>query len=106
MSTPLWAIKGMNKIFGFSSKAIKTFKADKAGGKAWTKIKTTGEKVPSWVKSNLKAIKSPIGKFNTKVYKHVTKHPVKYAAGASAVGGFGLAKSDSRYKALKKKGYV
>ena len=124
MSTPLWAIKGMNKIFGFSSKAIKTFKADKVGGKAWTKIKTTGKKVPSWVKSNLKAIKSPIGKFNTKAYKHVTKHPVKYAAGASAVGGFGLAKthssqekklktyfgklpkSDPRYKALKKKGYV
>ena len=69
-------------------------------------------------------IKKTAGKINTKAYKHVTKHPVKYAAGASAVGGFGLAKthssqekklktyfgklpkSDPRYKALKKKGYV
>jgi len=116
MSTPLWAIKGMNKIFGFSSKAIKTFKADKAGGKAWTKIKTTGEKVPSWVKSNLKAIKSPIGKFNTKAYKHVTKHPIKYTAGATAIATAGVyskhqkLKKDGTHarlkKELKKKGYV
>ena len=72
----------------------------------------------------IKDLKGPIGKINTKVYKHVTKHPVKYASGAAAVGGFGLAKthssqdkklktyfgklpkSDPRYKSLKKKGYV
>ena len=72
----------------------------------------------------IKDLKRPIGKINTKVYKHVTKHPVKYASGAAAVGGFGLAKthssqdkklktyfgklpkSDPRYKSLKKKGYV
>ena len=72
----------------------------------------------------IKDLRGPIGKINTKAYKHVTKHPVKYAAGASAVGGFGLAKthssqekklktyfgklpkSDPRYKALKKKGYI
>jgi hypothetical protein len=73
---------------------------------------------------SIKELKGPIGKINTKVYKHVTKHPVKYAAGAAAVGGFGLAKihssqekklktyfgklpkSDPRYKSLKKKGYL
>ena len=73
---------------------------------------------------SIKELKGPIGKINTKVYKHVTKHPVKYASGAAAVGGFGLAKthssqekklktyfgklpkSDPRYKALKKKGYI
>ena len=63
-------------------------------------------------------------KYSSKLYKHITKHPVKYGAGAAAVGGFGLAtahssqdkklkkyfgklpKSDPRYKALKKKGFV
>jgi hypothetical protein len=102
-----------------------TFVASKAGGKAWTKIKTTGQKVPSWVKSNLKVykkaikdLKGPITKRATKVGKHITKHKGKYTAGAvglSSVGLYSAAKSDNlgklkksdpRYKELKRKGFI
>ena len=100
-----------------------TFVASKAGGKAWTKIKTTGQKVPSWVKSNLKVykkaikeLKGPIGKINTKVYKHVTKHPKKYIAGATAVAGAGVYSEHQKQKKmgtharlkkeLKRKGFI
>ena len=91
-----------------------TFIASKAGGKAWTKIKTTGQKVPSWVKSNLKAIKDLKAKVKTpgwvksksisigsKVEKHIGRHPKKYIAGASAVAGAGVY---SKHQSLKKDG--
>ena len=72
----------------------------------------------------MKELRGPIDKHSSGIYKHVTKHPVKYAAGATAIAGYGiyssskevkpklikafgkLPKSDPRYKSLKKAGYV
>ena len=72
----------------------------------------------------IKELKGPLTKYGSKVEKHIKKHPLKYTAGAAGVTGFGLAKShsaqekrlktyfgklpksDPRYKALKKKGFV
>ena len=78
--------------------------------------------------NSIKELKGPAlkkaGKWNNAAYKHVTRHPVKYAAGASAVVGFGFAKThsseekklkrlfiklpkdDPRYKTLTQKGYL
>ena len=101
-----------------------TFIASKFGGKAWTKIKTTGQKVPSWVKSNLKAIKDlrgPATKYVSKVTTRYKKLPESYKTGIKVAGVLGatgagitgamalspkLKKNDPRYKALKKHGYV
>ena len=57
--------------------------------------------------NSIKELKGPAlkkaGKWNNAAYKHVTRHPVKYAAGASAVVGFGFAKThSSQEKKLKK----
>jgi len=64
----------------------------------------------------IKELKGPIGKINTKVYKHVTKHPKKYIAGATAVAGVGIYSEHQKQKKmgtharlkkeLKKKGYI
>ena len=64
----------------------------------------------------IKELKGPIGKINTKVYKHVTKHPKKYIAGATAVAGAGVYSQHQKHKKdgtharlkkeLKKKGYI
>ena len=72
----------------------------------------------------IKDLKGPLTKYGSKVEKHIKKHPIKYTVGAAGVTGFGLAKihsgqekklktyfgtlpkSDPRYKALKKKGFV
>jgi len=65
---------------------------------------------------SIKELKGPIGKINTKVYKHVTKHPKKYIAGATAVAGAGVYSEHQKQKKmgtharlkkeLKRKGYV
>ena len=65
---------------------------------------------------SIKELKGPIGKINTKVYKHVTKHPKKYIAGATAVAGAGVYSEHQKQKKmgtharlkkeLKKKGYI
>ena len=65
-----------------------------------------------------------LDKYSSKLYKHVTKHPIKYSVGATGVVSYGiyssgkevkpklvkafgkLPKSDPRYKSLKKAGYV
>ena len=72
----------------------------------------------------MKELRGPIDKHSSKLYKHVTKHPIKYSAGTAGVVGYGLyssqkemkpklikafgklPKSDPRYKSLKKAGYV
>jgi hypothetical protein len=64
----------------------------------------------------IKELRGPIGKINTKVYKHVTKHPKKYIAGATAVAGAGVYSQHQKLKKegtharlkkeLKKKGYI
>ena len=64
----------------------------------------------------IKELKGPIGKINTKVYKHVTKHPKKYIAGATAVAGAGVYSQHQKHKKdgtharlkkeLKNKGYI
>ena len=66
----------------------------------------------------IKELKGPITKRATKVGKHITKHKGKYTAGVVGLSGVGLysaaksdnlgklKKSDPRYKALKKAGYV
>ena len=65
---------------------------------------------------SIKELKGPIGKINTKAYKHVTKNPKKYIAGATAVAGVGVysqhqkLKKDGTHarlkKELKSKGYL
>tara|TARA_R110002110_G_scaffold383105_1_gene594419 strand:+ start:59 stop:349 length:291 start_codon:yes stop_codon:yes gene_type:complete len=77
----------------------------------------------SAVKS-IKELRGPIGKINSKAYKHVTKNPIKYAVGTTGLVGAGvysesktmrpklkkhfgtLSKSDPRYKIMKEKGWV
>ncbi len=64
----------------------------------------------------IKDLRGPIGKINTKAYKHVTKHPKKYIAGATAVAGVGVYSEHQKQKKmgtharlkkeLKKKGYI
>ena len=72
----------------------------------------------------MKELRGPIDKHSSGIYKHVTKHPIKYSVGATGVVGYGLyssgkevkpklvkafgklPKSDPRYKSLKKAGYV
>ena len=72
----------------------------------------------------MKELRGPIDKRASGIYKHVTKHPIKYSVGATGVVSYGiyssgkevkpklvkafgkLPKSDPRYKSLKKAGYV
>ena len=72
----------------------------------------------------IKELKGPATKYGSKVTKHIKKHPIKYSVGATGVASYGiyssgkevkpklvkafgkLPKSDPRYKALKKAGYV
>ena len=78
-----------------------------------SKIYTEASKSVSELKSNPKAF---FGKINDKAYKHVTKNPKKYIAGATAVAGVGVysqhqkRKKDGTHarlkKELKRKGYV
>ena len=83
------------------------------------KRKYLGKKLPL-----LASLRAGSAKYSAKATKHIKKHPIKYATGAAAVTGFGFAKthskqekklktyfvklpkSDPRYKALKKKGFV
>ena len=84
--------------------AIKTFKADKAGGKMFTKIKTTGKKIPDFVKSNLKALKKPTSMkekamaAGSKVKTFAKKNKVALVAGGGAAG------TVAGYQSGKKKG--
>jgi len=69
----------------------------------------------SAVKS-IKELRGPIGKMNSKAYKHVTSNSKKYIAGATAIVGVGVysqhqkLKKDGTHarlkKELKSKGYV
>jgi hypothetical protein len=79
--------------------AMKTFKADKAGGKMFTKIKTTGKKTPDFVKSNLKVLKKQSKKFykknpilNKSDVSFIKQNPgfSAAAAGVGAVAGAGI----------------
>jgi hypothetical protein len=79
--------------------AMKTFKADKAGGKMFTKIKTTGKKTPDFVKSNLKVLKKQSKKFykknpllNKSDVAFIKRNPGISAAaiGVGAVAGAGI----------------
>ena len=83
------------------------------------KRKYLGKKLPL-----LASLRAGSAKYSAKAKKHVMKHKGKYTAGAAGVTGFGFAKthssqekklktyfgklpkSDPRYKALKKAGYV
>ena len=57
-----------------------------------------------------------LDKYSSKLYKHVTKHPKKYIAGATAVAGAGVYSQHQKQKKmgtharlkkeLKKKGYI
>tara|TARA_R100001460_G_C3438390_1_gene163133 strand:+ start:77 stop:505 length:429 start_codon:yes stop_codon:yes gene_type:complete len=77
MKTRIFIAKSMaKKSYKDAIDAIKTFKADKAGGKMFTKIKTTGKKIPGFVKSNLKAIK----KFDIKAKAMASGSKVKAIA--------------------------
>ena len=75
--------------------------------------KYLGKKLPL-----LASLRAGSAKYSAKAGKHVMKHKGKYTAGAVGLSGLGLysaaksdnlgklKKSDPRYKALKKKGYV
>jgi len=94
--------------------------AKKYAADAKDAIKTLGAKI----KSKSKAIKPAIEKYGNIAEKHIKKHKIKYTAGTAATAGYSFAniksdqekklkkhfanlpKSDPRYKALKKKGYV
>jgi len=83
-------------------------------------MKTLGAKI----ESKGRAIRPTLEKYGTKINKHIKKHKIKYTAGTAATAGYSFAniksdqekklrkhfatlpKSDPRYKALKKKGYV
>ena len=72
----------------------------------------------------IKELKGPATEYGSKVTKHIKKNPIKYSVGATGVASYGiyssgkevkpklvkafrkLPKSDPRYKALKKAGYV
>jgi hypothetical protein len=74
--------------------------------------------------NSIKELRGPIGKINSKAYKHVTNNPIKYAVGTTGLVGAGiysesktmkpklkkhfvtLPKSDPRYKIMKEKGWV
>ena len=66
--------------------------------------------------NSIKELRGPIGKINSKAYKHVTNNPIKYAVGATAVAGVGVysqhqkLKKDGTHarlkKELKSKGYL
>ena len=75
---------------------------------------------PTLMQSFMKSIKdlrrSSPDKWSSGAYKHVTKHPKKYIAGAAAVAGIGVYSQHQKLnkdgtharlkKALKNKGYV
>ena len=85
-------------------------KATFVASKAFAKKHYTGA-----VKA-IKELKGPIDKHSSKLYKHVTKHPKKYIAGATAVAGAGVYSEHQKQKKmgtharlkkeLKKKGYI
>ena len=64
----------------------------------------------------IKELKGPIDKHSSKLYKHVTKHPKKYIAGATAVAGAGVYSEHQKQKKmgtharlkkeLKRKGFI
>ena len=64
----------------------------------------------------IKDLKGPIDKHSSKLYKHVTKHPKKYIAGATAVAGAGVYSEHQKQKKmgtharlkkeLKRKGFI
>ena len=64
----------------------------------------------------IKELKGPIDKHSSKLYKHVTKHPKKYVAGATAVAGIGVYSEHQKQKKmgtharlkkeLKRKGFI
>jgi uncharacterized protein involved in exopolysaccharide biosynthesis len=74
--------------------------------------------------NSIKDLKGPASTWSDKAYKHITKHPAKYAAGTTAVVSYGVFKEhgkmkpklrkafgalpphDARYKSLKKAGYI
>ena len=96
MKTRIFVAKSMaKKSYKDAKDAIKTFKADRAGGKMFTKIKTKGKKIPNFVKSNLKALRKPTGmKAKTmagikKIKSGATLPAVGFGLGAA--GGFGTA---------------
>ena len=64
----------------------------------------------------IKELKGPIDKHSSKLFKHVTKHPKKYIAGATAVAGAGVYSEHQKQKKmgtharlkkeLKRKGFI
>ena len=64
----------------------------------------------------IKELKGPIDKHSSKLYKHVTKHPKKYIAGATGVAGIGVYSEHQKQnkmgtharlkKELKRKGFI
>ena len=85
-------------------------KATFVASKAFAKKHYTGA-----VKA-IKELKGPIDKHSSKLYKHVTKHPKKYIAGATAVAGAGVYSEHQKQKKmgtharlrkeLKRKGFI
>jgi hypothetical protein len=105
MKTKIFIAKSFaKKHYKGAMDAIKTFKADKAGGKMFTKIKTTGKKIPSFVKSNLKALRKPIGMkekaiaAGSKIKTFASKNKTALIVGGGAAG------TVAGYQAGKKKG--
>ena len=96
MKTRMFIAKSFaKKHYKGAMDAIKTFKADRAGGKMFTKIKTKGKKIPDFVKSNLKALKKPTGMktkamaagSKIKTFASKNKTALKVAGGSAVAGG-------------------
>ena len=98
MSTPLWAIKLGNKAFSFSSKVGSKVK------KAKFKVKEKYQNLSSSKKAAIKGFGTGLkyGTFGVGSLA-VGKGAYDLATGKRSIT---LKKSDPRYKALKKKGYV
>ena len=75
-----------------------------------------GKKARQRIRNERDKLKGPIDKHSSKLYKHVTKHPKKYIAGATAVAGAGVYSEHQKQKkmgthkklrkVLKQKGYL